>query len=189
MHTTPEAVLDYWLNEVGPSRWFAVDETLDAEIRARFMPAWRQARAGALDSWSVDPAGALALLILVDQFPRNMFRGDPRSFECDARARRLAKLSIALGHDLATEEEARIFFYLPLSHSENLFDQDRAVRLVAARMPGHVDTLVHARAHRAVIRRFGRFPFRNAALSRETAAEEAAWLEAGGYGAEVQALS
>ena len=189
MQTTPETVIDFWLNEIGPEGWYGGGDALDEEIRRRFMTAWREARAGRLDHWLVDPAGSLAMLILIDQFPRNMFRGDARSFECDPQARRAAKLAIALGHDLAVDEAVRIFYYLPLSHSENLFDQDRAVRLVKARMPGHADNLVHARAHREVIRRFGRFPFRNEALNRATGAAEADWLAAGGYLAEVKALA
>lgn len=189
MQTTPEEILEFWLNEVGPARWYASDEGLDAAIRDRFLGAWRLGRTGALDGWTVDAAGGLALLVLIDQFPRNMFRGDPRSFECDARARRIAKLCIAEGHDLSVDAPARQFFYLPLSHSENLFDQDRAVRLAASRLGRDSETLLHARAHREVIRRFGRFPFRNAALSRETSAAERDWLAAGGYGAAVRALA
>ena len=188
MVATPEAVIEFWFDEVGPAGWYGGGPALDEDIRARFGDAWAAARDGRLDAWMTSPAGALALLILVDQFPRNMFRGDARSFEGDCQARRVAKLAIALGHDLAVSEGARIFFYLPLSHSENLNDQNRAVRLVKARMPGDGVTLRHARAHRAVIRRFGRFPFRNEALGRDSDAAERDWLAAGGYGAEVQAM-
>ena len=189
MRPDPKAVLTFWLETVGPTGWWAPDPALDAEVRRRFGLAWRMARAGAYADWTETPEGATALLILLDQFPRNMFRGDPRSFATDARARRCAFDAIGRGHDLATEGEARMFHYIPFEHSESLADQDRAVRLFDARMPLARLYRLHARAHRAVIREFGRFPFRNAALGRETTPEEAAWLEAGGYAREVERLS
>ncbi len=182
MQATPESILNFWLNEVGEAGWYAQSDELDDAIRKRFMQAWRSARLGSLDHWLVDPAASLALLILLDQFPRNMFRGESDSFASDERARRLAKLAIARGHDLRTDEPARQFFYMPLMHSECISDQDRSVRLFSCRMPkGRNANLPHARAHREVIRRFGRFPYRNEALGRETTEEEAAYLAAGGY--------
>jgi uncharacterized protein (DUF924 family) len=189
MQTMPKDVLDFWLNDVGPKGWFAVDAAVDEEIIRRFTPVWRLARTGGRDGWLVDPAGALALLIVLDQFPRNMFRGDPRSFDTDPMARRHAKLAIAQGRDMATAEQARILFYLPFMHSEGLGDQDRSVRLITSRMGDSSPWLLHARAHREVIRRFGRFPYRNDVLRRETTAAEAAWLAAGGYRAIVDELA
>ncbi len=189
MQTTPDAIINFWLNDVGPAGWYNGGEALDEDIRRRFMAGWRTARLGGLDSWMIDPAGSLALLILLDQFPRNMFRGDERSFSADAKARRLAKLAIGRGHDLATDEDARLFYYLPLMHSECLNDQDRSVRLTAARLSGRGTSLQHARAHREVIRRFGRFPFRNDALGRKTTEPERLWLNAGGYGAVIAELA
>lgn len=189
MQTTPDAIIDFWLNETGPAGWYNGGEALDDDIRRRFMPGWRTARLGGLDGWMSDPAGSLALMILLDQFPRNMFRGDERSFSADAKTRRLAKLAIARGHDMATDEGARLFYYLPLMHSECLGDQDRSVRLIASRLAGHPGNLQHARAHREVIRRFGRFPFRNDALGRATTEAERQWIAAGGYGAVVEELA
>ena len=119
--------------------------------------------------------------ILTDQFPRNMFRRDPRAFATDALALRLADAAIAAGHDMATPEPARQFFYLPFEHSESLADQDRAIALFAERMPG--ENLRHARLHRDAIAAFGRFPWRNAALGRTSTPAEQALLDAGGYGA------
>ncbi len=182
MQATPESILEFWLNEVGEKGWYQPDEALDLTIKKRFGAAWRSARLGAQDHWLVDPASSLALVILLDQFPRNMFRGKGESFASDARALRLAKLSIARGHDMRTDEPARQFFYLPLMHSECINDQDRCVRLIASRMPmSRATNLPHACAHRQVIREFGRFPYRNEALGRPTTASERSYLEAGGY--------
>jgi uncharacterized protein (DUF924 family) len=186
---TPETILRFWLEETGPAGWWKADPALDAEIRRRFAPAWRAARGGAFAGWTATPEGATALLILLDQFPRNMFRGDPRSFATDPRARAVAHASLARGHDRRTEGEARMFHYIPFEHSESLADQDRAVRLFDARMPRARSYRLHARAHREVIRKFGRFPFRNTALGRATTPAEADWLEAGGYAREVERLS
>ena len=185
--TKPEDVLKFWLDEVGPKGWYAVDEALDQKIRDRFMSAWEAAKAGGMGQWLTYPSGTLAYLILTDQFPRNMFRGSGKAFSTDRQAVAAAKAAISKKWDLKIDEPARQFFYLPLMHSENLFDQDRAVRLIKARLPGAASNLLHARAHRAVIRRFGRFPFRNDALGRRTEAAERDWLAAGGYGAEVEA--
>ncbi|TYO85024.1 DUF924 family protein [Oceanicella actignis] len=182
MSATPQEILEFWLNDVGEKRWYEASDDLDEAVRRRFSGAWRAARLGAFDHWLVDPSSALALIILLDQFPRNMFRDRPQAFAADERALRLAKLAIARGHDLRVPEPARQFFYLPLMHSEAIADQDRCVRLVAARMPqSRARNLPHARAHREVIRRFGRFPFRNAALGRASTPEEEAYLAAGGY--------
>jgi uncharacterized protein (DUF924 family) len=182
MSVTPQRILDYWLNEIGEDGWYKVDPGVDETIRKKFLPAWRAARTGAFDDWLISPASALALVILLDQFPRNMFRGAAEAFASDERALRLAKLAVARGHDLKVEEPARQFFYLPLMHSENLQDQDRCARLMACRMPetGRRN-LPHARAHREVIRQFGRFPYRNEALGRETSGVERDYLKAGGY--------
>jgi uncharacterized protein (DUF924 family) len=182
MSVTPESIVEFWLNEVGEAGWYKVDPDLDATIRKRFLRAWRAAKTGAFDDWLIAPASALALVILLDQFPRNMFRGSGEAFSSDEKALRLAKLAVSRGHDMKVEEPARQFFYLPLMHSENLQDQDRCARLMKCRMPetGRKN-LPHACAHRAVIREFGRFPYRNDALGRETSGEERDYLAAGGY--------
>lgn len=181
-------VLAFWLDEVGPEGWYGGGEDLDARIRDRFLPLWQCAVAGALSLWLTHPSGALAYCIVTDQFPRNMFRGTARAFATDGIARGAACMAVDHGWDLRIDPPGRQFFYLPFEHSESRTDQDRAVRLIAQRMPGAAETLLHARAHREVIRRFGRFPHRNEALGRRPTGEEAAWLEAGGYGRTVREL-
>ena len=130
----------------------------------------------------------MAYLIVTDQFPRNMFRGTGRAFATDGAARAAAKAAIAKGWDRRIDPPARQFFYLPLMHSECLVDQDRCVRLMMERMPDSEDNLLHAKAHRDVIRRFGRFPYRNEALARHDTGPEAAYLAEEGYGGTVRTL-
>ncbi|MEX2518039.1 MAG: DUF924 family protein [Paracoccaceae bacterium] len=179
-----EAVTKFWIDEVGPSGWYSVDEKVDRAICERFEDTWRAAKSGALEHWLLRPESALALLIVLDQFPRNMFRGCQRAFSSDPEALATAKKAISLGHDLHAPEPQRQFFYLPLMHSECLVDQDRCVRLILTRMPkSGLKTLPHARAHRDVIRQFGRFPYRNDALGRVSTTRERSFLEAGGYAA------
>jgi uncharacterized protein (DUF924 family) len=176
-----EEILSFWLG-AGPEAWYKQDDTFDGEITRRFGTLWEQGAAGALDErWATNPRGALALIILLDQFPRNMFRGEARAFHSDARARSVACYALARGWDRRVDEPERQFFYMPFMHSERLTDQDHCVRLFAERMPG--DNVLHARAHREVIRRYGRFPYRNDALGRKTTAAESAFLDEGGYGA------
>lgn len=179
----PEAILAFWLHDVGEGGWYAADDATGAEIRDRFLPVWEAAHRGEREFWLNGPRGALAYLVLTDQFPRNLFRGDPRAFATDARARAGARTALEHGWDLAVKEPERIFFYMPFEHSEDAGDQDLAVRLIAERMPDRgAGYHLHARAHAEVIRRFGRFPFRNAALGRASTAEERAFLDSGGYG-------
>jgi uncharacterized protein (DUF924 family) len=184
---TPDEILAYWLDELEPKSWYVSDEAVDATIRERFLHTWERATEGALSLWLTYPSGTLAYIILTDQFPRNMFRGDARSFSTDPIARAAAKMAIDRGWDMKIDEPARQFFYLPLMHSENLTDQDRCVRLVKSRMDSG-STLLHARAHREVIRRFGRFPYRNEALGRATVDAEQAFLDGGSYGGVVREL-
>jgi uncharacterized protein (DUF924 family) len=180
---TVDDILTFWLDEVGPEGWYAVDEALDATIRERFYQTWKDALDGAHGLWLTYPSGTLAYLILMDQFPRNMFRGFGDAFASDGLALAAAKIAVDRGWDKRIDEPARQFFYLPMMHSENLSDQERCVRLMASRMPeGGTENLLHARAHREVIRQFGRFPYRNTALERETTPLETAFLNAGGYG-------
>lgn len=181
-------LLTFWLDEVGPEGWYAGGDDLDGLVRRRFARAWAEAKAGSFGLWLTSPDGALAYVILTDQLPRNMFRGTARAFEMDPNARAATRIAIGRDWDLQIAVPARQFFYLPLEHAENLVDQDRAVELFSERMPGDADLLLHARAHREVIRRFGRFPGRNAALGRADTADEAVWLADGGYGAEVRKL-
>lgn len=184
-----EEVIRFWVDEVGPQGWYAMDDGLDARIRARWQPLWEKARDGRLCNWASCPTGCLAYLIVTDQFPRNMFRGDARAFATDALARKVAARACYLGFDQRIAEPQRQFFYLPLMHSESQMDQDRAVRMMLLRMPETgASNLLHARAHRAVIREFGRFPYRNDALGRATTAAEARFLEQGGYGAALRSV-
>lgn len=188
MHAKSEEILAFWIDEIGPEGWYKGGAALDALCRDRFLDDWEKGRRGDYAQWTTTAPGALALLILLDQFPRNMFRDDPRAFASDARARATAKAAVARDFDLATEGPARQFFYLPLMHSEVLADQDRSVRLIVMRFDVP-EQIRHARAHRDIIRRFGRFPFRNAALGRASTPEEEAWLAEGGYMATVEALA
>ena len=183
-------IRDFWLDEVGPKGWYVVDDTLDQSIRDRFLHVWEEAIEGGCGLWLTDPKGALAYLILTDQFPRNMFRGDGRSFATDRSARAAAKAAIDRDWDRAIGEPARQFFYMPLMHSENLVDQDRGVRLIHSRLENEGgSTLVHAKVHRSIIRQFGRFPFRNAVLDRTTTQAEQQFMDDGGYGATFRLFS
>ncbi|WP_118136272.1 DUF924 family protein [Oceanicella sp. SM1341] len=182
MTADPAEIIDFWLTEVGPERWYNASQDLDLEMRHRFGQDWRMARAGAYDDWILAPGPALALLLLLDQFPRNMFRGQAEAFASDAKALKLAKRALVLGHDLRTPEPERQFFYLPLMHSECLTDQERCCRLFHLRMSRTgEDNLLHARVHREIIRKFGRFPTRSESLGRPLSGAEAKWLETGGY--------
>jgi uncharacterized protein (DUF924 family) len=174
---TAADVLSFW-REAGPKRWFRKDEAFDAEFRSRFLRCHEAAAAGELDAWAGDASGALALLILLDQFPRNAFRGMACMFRTDEKAREIARAAVAAGFDMQLESELRNFFYLPFMHSENLADQDRAVELT--RTLGD-DPLRYAIVHRDIIARFGRFPHRNAALGRVTTPEEQRFLDEGGF--------
>lgn len=185
----PEEILEFWLDQVGESGWYMQDDTLDAEIRARFEDTWTKACEGSYSLWLTYPSGALAYLILMDQFPRNMFRGEARAFASDKAALMVAKAAVDRKWDLRIDEPARQFFYLPMMHSESLCDQERCVRLMHERMPETgASNLLHARAHREVIRLFGRFPYRNEALRRTSTAPEQDYVSAGGYGSTVREL-
>ncbi len=186
---TPQEVLDFWIDEVGPEGWYKSDPALDDLIRSKFLKTWEKAQTGGCAQWLQTASGVLAYLILNDQFPRNMFRDDARAFSSDKAALAAAKCAIDKGWDMRISEPERQFFYLPLMHSESQMDQDRCVRLMLTRMPvGGRQNLLHAKAHREVIRRFGRFPYRNAALSRSDTPPERAFAKAGGYGALVREL-
>ena len=181
-HSQAADILRFWLDEVGPDGWYKPDTDLDARIRARFEPLWRRAAAGGLGGWQARARSALALAILLDQFPRNMFRGTAEGYATDRHALRVAHHALLRGFDLALAEPGRQFFYLPFMHAESLPAQDRCVRLVALRLPETgAENLDHARRHRAVIRRFGRFPSRNRALGRRDTEAELRYRAEGGY--------
>jgi len=173
----PAEIIAFW-REVGPDRWFKKDTALDEEIRGRFLAAHEAAAAGKLTTWEQSAEGALALLILLDQFPRNMFRGDARAFATDPLALATASRAILNGFDGA-DPAMRTFFYLPFMHSEELADQERAVAFYRAQ--NNADGLKWAERHADIIRRFGRFPHRNAVLGRVTTPEEQAFLDGGGF--------
>jgi len=176
---SPSDVVAFW-KEAGPDKWFKKDDAFDALFRRRFHDAHVAAARRELDHWAETAEGSLALLILLDQFPRNAFRDTGHAFATDALARMFARRALAAGHDLQIEGDIRRFFYLPLQHSEDMADQDRQVELFQTRMERKPDDR-WAEHHHGVVARFGRFPHRNAALGRETTAEEAAFLEDDGF--------
>jgi len=189
VETTAKEIARFWLEEIGQENWYRADDALDAQIRERFLGAWEEAYAGDMYEWCVNSEAVFGFLILTDQFPRNMFRGEARAFSTDVLARTAAKMAVHRRWDLEIAEPQRQFFYLPLMHSERMDDQNLAIRLLTDRMPETSPVnLLHARAHREVIRRFARFPFRNAALGRMTLPGETEFLENGGYGAIVREL-
>ena len=175
---TPSAVVAFW-KEAGPSKWFAKDDAFDAEFRRRFHHAHVAAARRELDPWAASPEGSLALLILLDQFPRNVFRGTGHAFATDPLARHFAIQALDAGQDQLVENDLRRFFYLPLQHAEDMALQDRQLALFQTMERPDDDRW--AEHHHAVIARFGRFPHRNRALGRETTAEERAFLEADGF--------
>jgi uncharacterized protein (DUF924 family) len=173
----PRDVLDFWFKETPSQKWFASDPELDQEIRSRFEATWRLGCAGGLAGWEDEPNGALALIILFDQFPRNMFRGTADAFASDAMARDIAKRAIAQRKDLETPVSIRSFFYLPLMHSEHLADQDACVQLTKERLGEYHFSFRYARMHKSTVERFRRFPARNAALGRASTKEEKDFLK------------
>ena len=178
MTITPSDVVAFW-KEAGPKMWFARDEAFDARFRARFAAAHEAAARGELDQWAETPEGSLALLILLDQFPRNVFRGQARAFATDPLARQVAARAVYAGHDEAVDNDLKRFFYLPFQHSEALADQERQLALFQ-RMERPADDR-WAEHHHRVIATFGRFPHRNRALGRETTPEEQAFLDQDGF--------
>ena len=186
---TPEDVLDYWINDLGPNGWYAIDDATDKAIRDKFEQLWQSAHDGECAEWMSNPRSALALVILLDQMSRNMFRGSPKAYASDSLALAMAKRALDLGWDMRVDEPERQFFYLPLMHSECLADQERCVRLMLTRMPETgEENLLHAKAHREEIRRFGRFPHRNAIMDRASTAPESAYISDGGYGQTLRGL-
>ena len=174
---TAAGVVEFW-RQAGPSLWFAKDADFDRRFREAFLDAHEAAARGDLDHWMATPEGALALLLLLDQFPRNAFRGTPRMYATDAAARRIAAAAVEAGHDQAMPPELRKFFYLPFAHSEDLADQDRSVALCR---PLCSPDAANSHRHRDIVKRFGRFPHRNPILGRNMTPEEQEFLDQGGY--------
>jgi uncharacterized protein (DUF924 family) len=170
------AIVQFW-RDAGPTRWFKKDPAFDADFKARFEAAHHAAATGALDGWADTADGALALLVLLDQFPRNAWRDSGHMFATDGKALAVARAALAAGFDRQADEALRAFFYMPFMHSESLADQERCVALCA----DLADNLRFAVLHRDIIQRFSRFPHRNAALGRATTPEEQRFLDEGGF--------
>jgi len=171
------SVTKFW-RDAGEEAWFEKNDAFDTGFRDRFLDLHYAAARRECDGWNAHAEGALALMILLDQFPRNCFRGTGHMYATDPLARHFAENAIAAGLDLELEEVVRVFLYLPFEHSELLAHQQRSVELVAARAP---NDLKYAEEHLDIIRRFGRFPHRNRMLGRETTREEQAFLDGGGF--------
>lgn len=175
---TANDVLAFW-RALGPKRWFSKNDAVDAEIREQFGALHAAAAQGRFAGWESEAPGALALVVVLDQFPRNIYRGSAEAFATDPLARAVAGRAIARGFDRAVPDAERLFFYLPLMHSETLADQERCCAL--CRALDDTGTLAYAEIHADIIRRFGRFPHRNAALGRATTPAEQAFLDSGGF--------
>ena len=167
-------LLDFWYSARISQRWFASTPALDDEIRERYEGLWQRAASGALDGWAENPEGALALAIVLDQLPLNMYRGQPAAFSTEQKAVAVARQAVARGYDQRLPGDRVLFLYMPLMHSEHLDDQDLSVRLF--REAGLEHNLRFAEHHRGLVRRFGRFPHRNAILGRESTPEELDYL-------------
>ena len=178
----PEFILDFWLDEVGPNCWYSSDDSLDGAIEQKFKETLQYILSGGHSLWLTYPSGALAYIIVLDQFSRNIFRGSKKSFAADSIALAASKQSIKYEFDLKINEPARQFFYIPLMHSENLYDQEKCIRQMLQKLPlsGH-NLLKHARARRELIRSYGRFPNRNSQLDRTNTLFEQEYFDHGGY--------
>ncbi|MEK9662452.1 MAG: DUF924 family protein [Alphaproteobacteria bacterium] len=178
---TPEKVYDFWFAESGPERWFAKDPSFDAAIRFRFASAIAAARESRLDHWAAAAKSCLSLILVIDQFSRNVFRLSPLAWSADHRARALTVDALERGYDGGMTTSERKFLYMPLMHSEDLADQERCVELFAALLAedpeGEARSHESAIRHRDIVTRFGRFPHRNAVLGRPSSAEEIAFLQ------------
>jgi uncharacterized protein (DUF924 family) len=170
-------VIAFW-REAGEEKWFTTDDAFDVAVRNRFLATYEAAAAGKLDHWEATAEGALALVIVLDQFPRNMFRGTARAFAADPLARAAANTALKRGYDEDVPPNERGFFFLPFMHSEDMIDQERCVELYRAASDPN---LSYAIDHADIIRRFGRFPHRNPVLGRTTTPEEQAFLDNGGF--------
>lgn len=181
-------IIDFWVNEVGPEGWYESTPELDEAIRQRFQAAWQSALEGGFDVWRETPEGSLGYLILTDQFPRNMFREDPRAFTTDPMARVVAAHSTDRDFDLQIDVPVRQFFYLPFEHSEDVAHQSQSVAFFKGRMEEYGVQLLHAHTHQEIIRLYGRFPFRNKALGRKNTEAEQRFFNEGGYQAVLERM-
>ena len=175
---SPAEILAFW-RAAGHDRWYVRDDAFDADVRHSYLGPWRKAARGELSSWEASDDGALALVILLDQFPRNMFRGDALTYSSDTLAREVARRAIDRGVGSRIDPDLLEFLYMPFMHSEQLSDQLRCIELF--REIGNTEQLKYAEHHTAIIRRFGRFPHRNRMLGRATTPDEQAFLDEGGF--------
>jgi uncharacterized protein (DUF924 family) len=175
--TTIAAIVDFW-REAGEGKWFVKDEEFDEICRQRFLDDHYAAARRQYDQWVESPDGALALMILLDQFPRNFFRETAHMYATDTLARMYAGRALERAHDISTEAGLRAFFYMPFMHSEDLADQRRCIELCSGGSPANLE---YAHEHHDIIQRFGRFPHRNFILGRTTTEEEQAFLDGGGF--------
>lgn len=172
-----QAIINFWFEETKPQQWFQVNPEFDEDIKNRFMDTYELAAKGLCDDWKTDAEGCLALCVLLDQLPRNMFRGQAKAFATDKQALLIAKHAIHRGFNQILIPLKRRFIYMPFMHSENLNDQKRSVELFETMQVADPMGYEHALRHQREIERFGRFPYRNKALGREHTAEEAEYLK------------
>lgn len=173
MKNGQQEILDFWFKETQPQQWFQKNEDFDLKIKENFLETYEMARKGYLDEWKKDVDGCLALIILLDQFPRNMFRGSAQSYNTDGQALLVAKYAVSKGFDQILEPVKRGFLYLPFQHSESLADQKRSIELFGKMKDDNPTGYEYAKRHYVVIEEYGRFPHRNKALDRNnTPAEE-----------------
>jgi uncharacterized protein (DUF924 family) len=177
MSENAEDILNFWFYEVGRERWFEDDRTLDATLRERFLPRYEEAVSGKLKSWEENPEGMLALMLLLDQFPRRMFRGTSRAFETDEIALELARDAVIKHFDDRIDKSYKMLFYLPFLNSESVGDQRLALFYIRERVKEN-EWLSLAEQHFDIVQRFGRFPQRNPILGREPTPEEMEFLKA-----------
>ena len=181
---TPDTILTFWFDEAGPKKWYNGGDAFDADIRSRFedftISTAAQLRRDGRHEWEAAPESTLALIIVLDQFTRNMFRATKAAFAFDDLALAIAKRAVDRGDDLHLDQSKRAFMYMPYMHSEALADQDECVRLMDMRIDS-ASSLHHAKEHRKLIVKFKRFPHRNAILGRQSTDEERRFLEQGGY--------
>lgn len=180
MAETPETVLNFWFNELTPKDWFVKSDEVDASITSRFSDLHLALSRGVGDEWRATPEARLALTIVFDQFPRNIYRGSPLAFATDGLALKEAKAALAMGADKAVAEDRRVFFYMPFEHAENIAEQERCVALFEAL--GNANYLDYANQHHDIIARYGRFPHRNPIVGRASTEEEKAYLAEPGAG-------
>lgn len=167
-------IVEYWFSEKVKKLWFNSTPEFDMELNQKYLALYERAASGQLNQWKSEPLGALALVIILDQFPLNMFRRQPRSFATEALSREVAEYAISHGFDAELTKEQKGFLYMPFMHSEDLQDQDKSVSLFEK--AGLKENLRFAKHHREIVRRFGRFPHRNGILGRESSRDELDYL-------------